>query len=515
MSLLGKKRTKRENDDEKVRHNHLILINLLFKKEYNQMFGIKEEGDQNDNTNKDSGENTNIQKDENKIENKEIKIIEMTFILPSKEKILQKNIRKVVKIEKEKEEEKDKSTITTAPMETKKLENKTKIEIKEEKEIKKDNKKEEKNESVKIELNNENNIFKTKPADNPFNALIDNNNNLEEKKDINKSEKPTFNLFSNINNKNENNNDNAKQSLFIKTDIKVESKDNGGSLFSNTKSLFSGNNIGNSLFSGNNNGNTLFSGGNTKSLFSGNDGKPLFSDSNTLNNNNNKGLFSGTSLFSNNNGNSLFSPNLFSNNNIKANPFTEIKGEAFVQSLFNNSNKSNENNNTNNNKGLLFDYNQGGEDNEEEDERDKPKTVYASEPLKAQDYSDYSKLYNTHLYNLFLYRKSEKKFISKGSGFLSIEKSKDEKSEQHKAVIVFRNQTGNKLVEGFLDKNLNKFDIYNKDFNYVVCFGIIMMNDGKAEFGYIKIPFKSEENANALKDAFEKAISSINGKDTK
>ena len=82
--------------------------------------------------------------------------------------------------------------------------------------------------------------------------------------------------------KNDNNNDNLKQSLFIKTDIKVESKDNGKSLFSNTKSLFSGNN----------NGNSLFSSINTTSLFSENDSKPLFSDSNTLNDNNNKSLFS-------------------------------------------------------------------------------------------------------------------------------------------------------------------------------------------------------------------------------
>ena len=42
-----------------------------------------------------------------------------------------------------------------------------------------------------------------------------------------------------------------------------------------------------------------------------------------------------------------------------------------------------------------------------------------------------------------------------------------------------------------------------------------MMNDYKPEFGYIKIPFKSEENANTLKDALEKTLSSINGKDTK
>ena len=102
--------------------------------------------------------------------------------------------------------------------------------------------------------------------------------------------------------------------------------------------------------------------------------------------------------------------------------------------------------------------------------------------------------------------------MSKGNGFFSIEKTKDEKNQKHQAVVVFRNQTGNKIVEGFIDKKFDKFDIYNKEFNYVVSFGIIMMNDGKPEFGYIKIPFKSEENANALKDAFEKAILFIEGK---
>ena len=131
---------------------------------------------------------------------------------------------------------------------------------------------------------------------------------------------------------------------------------------------------------------------------------------------------------------------LFSNNNIKYNPFIEIKGEAFFQSLFNSSNKSNENNNTNNNKGLLFDY------NEEEDERDKPKTVYSSEHLKGQDYINYSKLYILHIYIIYFYIENPGKNYIKKNWFFSIEKTKDEKSEQHKAVIVFRNQTGNKLV---------------------------------------------------------------------
>ena len=68
------------------------------------------------------------------------------------------------------------------------------------------------------------------------------------------------------------------------------------------------------------------------------------------------------------------------------------------------------------------------------------------------------------------------------------------------------------MVEGFIDKKFDKFDIYNKDFNYVVSFGIIKMNEGKPELGLIKIPFKNEENANELKDAFGKAIMFLGGK---
>ena len=111
-----------------------------------------------------------------------------------------------------------------------------------------------------------------------------------------------------------------------------------------------------------------------------------------------------------------------------------------------------------------------------------------------------------------MYNKNEKKYISKGNGNFSIEKTKDENSKQHQAVIVFRNQTGNKLVEGFIDKKFDKIDINNKDFNYVVSFGIIMMIEGKPELGFIKIPFKNEENANKLKDAFDKAILFLGGK---
>ena len=249
-------------------------------------------------------------------------------------------------------------------------------------------------------------------------------------------------------------------------------------------------------------------------MFWSNNNKPLFTSGNNLFANtktNNNSLFS-ENLFGNNNNNSTNkqsennnSTPLFSNN-IISNPFSQIKGESFLKNIIDN--KDNKPNN-NENKEVLF-----GENNDEgeDDERDKPKTKYNAEPLKSQDYTDYDKLYSVHLNNLFLYNKEEKKFISKGSGFFSIEKTKEEKSKIHQAVVVFRNQTGNKLVEGFVDKKFDKFDIYNKEFNYVVSFGIIMMVDGKPELGYIKIPFKNEENSNQLKEAFAEAISFLGEK---
>ena len=478
------------------------------------MFGIKEEEPQKD-------ENIN-KSEENKIENNEIKIVEMTINLSNKDRIIQRSNKKQNKSfngepknDKEKEKEGPILNLISA---SKKIEN---TQIKD-----KNDKKEDKNESKNNLFNNSNNksnnLFEIKPIENPFTTLIGNKNSKLKKDDENKNnEKSTFNLFVNIsnNNKIEGDKTETKQPLlFGKTntnltynnDSKTNNNNSGNSLFSNNFSLFSGNN-GKPLFS-NNDSNNDNNNGNTKSLFSSNNGVSLFSD-----NYKNKPLFSGSTNnstlftnFNNNDKSGIFTPNLFSNNNnINTNPFSKIKGESFIQSLINN---NKENNKNTNNGESLFDDNKTNNGDEEEDERDKPKTKYVSEPLKAQDYSEYSKLYNTHLFNLFLFNKQDKKYISKGNGFFSIEKTKDEQNKKHQAVVVFRNQTGNKIVEGFIDKKLDKFEIYNKDFNYVVCFGIIMINDGTPQLGYIKIPFKTEENANALREAYKNAINFIEEK---
>ena len=461
------------------------------------MFGIKEEEPEKE----DDKNKTN----ENKVENKDIKIIEITLNFPITERVLQKSNKKQVKpVDSEKEKEKPTKNLISI---SKVVEKKNNIENSEIKNAKNDN----------LSNTTNKNIFETKPVNNPFISLLSNNNNSDKNKDNidnekekpklslfgdmnnknekekpklslfgdmnnkNEKEKPKFSLFGDMNNKNENDKGEAQKSQSLFGNINIINNNNTNSIFSSNTPLFS-----------NNNGQSLFSGNNGKSLFSDNFGnKPLFPSDNTDNSGKNK---------------SLFTPNLFSNNNnnLNTNPFSEIKGDSFIQSLFNNNNKDNKGNG--NKVESLFDDNNNNDGDEEEDERDKPKKNYVTEPLKAQDYSEYSKLYNTHLNNLFLYNKKHKQFISKGNGFFSIEKTKDEKNQNHQAVVVFRNQTGNKIVEGFVDKKFDKFDIINKDFNFVVSFGIIMVSDGKPEFGYIKIPFKSEENANELKDAFEKAL---------
>lgn len=447
--------------------------------------GIKEEVNQ-DKEEEEKKENKQVNNiDEQKEEKNDIKIIENTINIPCTERIKNTSVKKESK-NKNVEIKKDVPKLSLFNTDN------VNIDKKEIKEIKEDNKQEQEK--------------------NPFASLLkkDNDKNKKEKDDNNKKnennkEKSLFgnindkgkSLFGEIISKNDNNDkkENSKplfnfENKEEKNETETKKENNQGSLFGNNNSIFTGG----SLFT-NNKGKSLFGNSDTNnnenSIFSSNAGKSLFGNNDTINN--------VKSLFSNNGGKSLFGD---INNN---NPFSEIKGDVFAKSLFSeNPNKSKEK------EGNLF---EGEEENSENsNEGDQPKTKYVAEPLKAQDYSEYSKLFNLNINNLFLYNKSEKKYVSKGSGFFSIEKTKDEKSEKHQAVVVFRNHAGNKLVEGFLDKKFNKFDIVSKDFNYVVCFGIIMMNDEKPEIGFIKIPFKNEENANNLKKSFEKAMEFIDKK---
>ena len=441
MSLLGKKRTKRSEEDDKVIN---YLINKIILQEYAKLAGIKEEEEEIEEKHEEKKEENN-NKGQND-ENPEIKIIENTINISSKERI--------------------KNTTTKKESKNKKIEIKENDEHKKELFSKEKNKeKEEKKEIKKEDKENNSNIEK-----NPFSSLLKETNISKDKKDDKENKDENKSLFGNLFKEKQslfgNNNKETTKSLFgvpLKFDKKDESNNNNEKDKNQTKEVNSGSIFGNIP------------------LFSNNGGKSLF------NNDNNNNSTASTQL-------------LFSNKNNITNPFLDIKGDTFVKSLFSNKPENNQNKTTEKGNALF----EGGDDgSDKSDENDKPKTDYVAEPLKTQ--SDYSKIFNLNIHNLFLYNKAEKKYISKGSGFFSFEKTKDEKQ----SVAVFRNHAGNKLVEGFLDKKFNKFDIFNKDFDYVVCFGIIMINEGKPDIGFIKIPFKNEETAKELKAAFEKALDFI------
>ena len=319
-------------------------------------------------------------------------------------------------------------------------------------------------------------------TNNPFSLLIkDDKNDKNENKSLfrnifNKNEKKES-LFSNMNNTASLfgipiNTDKKENNIFSTID-KIESKEQKAS----SNSIF-GNNP---LISKENNNNDK-----TISLFGNNSGKALFG------NNENKSTNVIPTLFSN-----------LINNNSKSS-FLEIKGDTFAKSLFGNKTENKKNDSDKN--GALF---EDDDNSEKSDEQDKPKTNYVAEPLKAQDYSEYSKIFSLNINNLFLYNKAQKKYVSKGSGFFCIEKTKDDATEKAKVVVVFRNHAGNKLVEGFLDNEFKKCDILSKDFDSVVCFGIILINEGKPDIGFIKIPFKNEDSAKELKQAFDNAMKII------
>lgn len=112
----------------------------------------------------------------------------------------------------------------------------------------------------------------------------------------------------------------------------------------------------------------------------------------------------------------------------------------------------------------------------------------------------YDKLISKHIENLYIFNKEENKYISKGKGFISIETSKQ---QQKSSVIVFRNQMGFKIVEGYLNKKLSKFESYMKNYNNVASLTFIQVcQENKIEIQKIKIPFKFESDFKEFKQAF-------------
>ena len=218
-----------------------------------------------------------------------------------------------------------------------------------------------------------------------------------------------------------------------------------------------------------------------------------------INNNTSSSIFGN---INNNNSTSIFgnSKSLFghlNNSNSTSLTFSDFKS---INSFFNESNNKKEENEEEKNENELF--------NEEDDEmpkKEKPK------PLVSQDFSNYEKKYNSYIENFYVFSRITKKYVSKGNGFLSLEISKDKNNKR--GVIVFRNQGGYKLVEGFIISNISKIESEEKHYKTIATIWYIYFNElGNIQLGTAKIPFSNNYEFIKFKNSFEECIEYVKGK---
>jgi hypothetical protein len=336
---------------------------------------------------------------------------------------------------------------------------------------------------------------------------INNSENIEEKKREKEEEKKDNKKEEKNNLKNEEKKEETKPNLLLFG----QSTSTNQSLFGTIGNNNTNNNNSTSLFGNkdNNNSTSIFSNTNN------NNSTSLFGNSN---NNNSTSIFSNTN---NNNSTSLFG----NKDNEKkeennSNSFSHIfkQGNLFKSTLFSNLEKPELTfsgfKNTNS---FFTENNDKKEENEEEEnelfneeEENKPKSE-KPKPLVSQDFSNYDKKYNNHIDNFYVFSRITKKYVSKGNGFLSVEISKDKNKKS--SVIVFRNQGGNKLVEGFIRPNISKIEGEEKNYKNIATIWYIYLNElGNTELGAAKIPFSNSEDFKNFKTAFEESIKYIEGK---
>ena len=196
-------------------------------------------------------------------------------------------------------------------------------------------------------------------------------------------------------------------------------------------------------------------------------------------------LFGSGSLFSNTKGSSLFDnkgESLFSKNSSLFN-FSEI-----------NKKKDSE------------DEEEEGNDNIGKSDSPNP---YNPEEDKDKEKEGFKKIYVKKIDNFYMFDKEEKKYKSKGEGFVSIETfSKEEKKS---ACVVFRNNIGNLICEGVLNDKFNKVDSYEKKFKHVVHFYFLITEEKEVKASNAKVPFMKEEDCKEFVEKYKEAIDFLKG----
>ena len=137
------------------------------------------------------------------------------------------------------------------------------------------------------------------------------------------------------------------------------------------------------------------------------------------------------------------------------------------------------------------------EDNSEESNALRKEEI---QQLIAASGKTLEKIYNSYITNFYLFENQNKKFTARGSGFLCLERG-----FKGEIIVVFRTKSGQKLVEGKIDKKIFSYDLSAKFDDKIVTFSFIRIKDDKTfELGVAKIVFKDEAEVNKINEAMEK-----------
>jgi hypothetical protein len=83
-----------------------------------------------------------------------------------------------------------------------------------------------------------------------------------------------------------------------------------------------------------------------------------------------------------------------------------------------------------------------------------------------------------------MFSKDQGKYISKGKGFVCLEKHKNNDS----SFIIFRNSMGKKLLEGVFTEITRPAEKSSKNYKNIASFGVVELEEGKPVLRICKIP---------------------------
>ena len=152
-----------------------------------------------------------------------------------------------------------------------------------------------------------------------------------------------------------------------------------------------------------------------------------------------------------------------------------------------------------------------------------PKHVYNPEEENegGEESDGFIKRYAKKVDNTLIYDKEEKKFISRGEGFIVIETQENKEDKKRFARIVYRNLIGGIIFQGILNDKINKCNPYEKKFKQICHIIFLMKENKKSEenkeekekdnfvLAQAKILFASQDEINKFENKYKDSIKYI------